>query len=109
MECDAIEKKTNITPLIYNHLSFKDGGQEQFLRELSALYNKYGLDSRLNIRDFLLAEMTFNFLAVINNTIDMEFELKVCREPEKIKIQDCNPKSQTCVLTNNGINTDVIF
>lgn len=109
MGCDAIETKTNTTPLVYNHLLFKNGGQEQFLRELSALYNKYGLDSRLNIRDFLLAEMTFNFLAVINNTIDKEFELKVCHEPEKIKIQDCNPKSQTCVLTNNGIDTDVIF
>lgn len=109
MECDAIETNRNTTPLVYNHILFKDSGQEQFLRELSALYNKYGLDSRLNIRDFLLAEMTFNFLAVINNTIDKEFELKVCHEPEKIKIQDCNPKSQTCVLTNNGINTDVVF
>lgn len=109
MGCDAIETKTNSTPFVYNHILFKDGGQEQFLRELSTLYNKYGLDSRLNIRDFLLAEMTFNFLAVINNTIDKEFELKVCREPEKIKIQDCNPKAQTCVLTNNGIDTDVLF
>lgn len=109
MECDAIETNRNTTPLVYHHLLFKDGGQEQFLRELSELYNKYGLDSRLNIRDFLLAEMTFNFFAVINNTIDKEFEMKVCHEPEKIKIQDCNPKSQTCVLTNNGINTDVIF
>lgn len=109
MGCDAIETKTNTTPLVYHHLLFKDGGQEQFLRELSALYNKYGLDSRLNIRDFLLAEMTFNFLAVINNTIDTEFALKVSNEPEKIKIQDCNPKTQTSVLTNNGIDTDVIF
>lgn len=109
MKCDAIETKRNTTPLIYHHLLFKDDGLEQFLRELSDLYNKYGLDSRLNIRDFLLAEMTFNFLAVINNTIDKEFELKVCREPEKLKIQDCNPKSQTCVLTNNGIDTDVLF
>lgn len=76
MECDTIEKNRNVTPLIYNHISLKEGGQEQFLKELSALYNKFGLDSRLNIRDFLLAEMTFNFLAVVDNTIDAEVEFK---------------------------------
>ena len=93
MECDAIVPKTNSTPLIYNHILFKDGGLEQFLKELSCVYNKFGLDSRLNIRDFLLAEMTFNFLAVVNNTIDEEFEIKVCSEPETIKISDCNSKT----------------
>jgi hypothetical protein len=108
MECDAIVQKTNETPLIYNHLSFKEGGQEQFLKELSDLYNKFGLDSRLNVRDFLLAEMTFNFLAVINNTIDKEFEMKVCNEPETIKISDCNPKAHSCVLTNHGIDTNIV-
>ena len=77
MECDAVVKNRNITPLIYNHILFKEGGQEQFLKELSDVYNKFGLDSRLNIHDFLLAEMTFNFLAVINNTIDKEVELKL--------------------------------
>lgn len=77
MDCDAIVKNENQTPIIYNHILFKDGGQEQFLKELSALYNKFGLDSRLNVRDFLLAEMTFNFLAVVNNTIDKEVELKL--------------------------------
>lgn len=76
MECDAIVTNRNTTPLIYHHLLFKEGGQEQFIKELSELYNKFGIDSRLNIRDFLLAEMTFNFLAVINNTMDKEFEMK---------------------------------
>lgn len=84
MECDAIVPKTNSTPLIYNHILFKDGGVEQFLKELSDLYNKFGLDSRLNIRDFLLAEMTFNFLAVVNNTIDKEFEMKIHRQAHEI-------------------------
>lgn len=98
MECDAVVKNRNITPLIYNHLLFKEGCQEQFLKELSDLYNKFGVDSRLNIRDFLLAEMTFNFLGVINNTIDKEFEMKVCNEPENIKISDCNPKKRRNVL-----------
>ena len=40
MECDAVVKNRNTTPLIYNHLLFKEGGQEQFLKELSILYNK---------------------------------------------------------------------
>lgn len=80
MECDAIVKNRNKTPLIYNHLLFKEGGQEQFLKELSDVYNKFGLDSRLNIRDYLLAEMTFNFLAIVNNTIDEEVELKLVKE-----------------------------
>ena len=108
MECDAKYTPTNMTPLIYNHLNFKDGRQEQFLRELSNLYNKFGIDSKLNIRDFLLAEMTFNFLAVINNTIDKEFEMKVCNEPETIKISDCDVRAKPCVLTNHGIVTDVV-
>lgn len=77
MECDAVVKNRNKTPLIYNHILLKEGGQEQFLQELSNLYNKFGIDSRLNVRDFLLAEMTFNFLAVVNNTIDTEVELKL--------------------------------
>jgi hypothetical protein len=79
MEYEAVVPKTNSTPLIHNHILFNDGGLEQFLKELSDLYNKFGLDSRLNIRDFLLAEMTFNFLAVVNNTIDKEFEMIDCK------------------------------
>ena len=34
---------------------------EEFIRELADLYNKYGIDSKLNMRDFLLAEMSYNF------------------------------------------------
>lgn len=77
MKCDAVVKNKNKTPLIYNHILFNEGGQEQLLKELSDLYNKFGLDSRLDIRDFLLAEMTFNFLAVIDNTIVKELEFKL--------------------------------
>lgn len=80
MECDAVVKNRNKTPLIYNHILLKEGGQEKFLQELSNLYNKFGIDSRLNIRDYLLAEMTFNFLAVVNNTIDTEVELKLIKD-----------------------------
>ena len=119
MECDAIVKNRNVTPLIYNHILFKEGGQEQFLNELAGVYNKFGLDSRLNIHDFLLAEMTFNFLATINNTLNKDMELKKDSErskhnepetiseivPHPIKF---NPKTQSCVLTNHGIVTDII-
>lgn len=80
MACDAVVPKTNSTPLIYNHILLKDGGLERFLKELSDVYNKFGLDSSLNIRDYLLAEMTFNFLATVNNTIDKEVELKLVKE-----------------------------
>lgn len=97
MECDTVTQKMNTTPLIYNHILFKDGGLQLFLKELSDIYNKFGLDSRLNIRDYLLAEMTFNFLAVVNNTIDKEFEMKVCNEPENIKIYDCRSLEQNHV------------
>ena len=119
MECDAIVKNRNVTPLIYNHILFKEGGQEQFLNELAGVYNKFGLDSRLNIHDFLLAEMTFNFLATINNTLNADMELKKDNErskhnePETISEivphpEKFNPKTQPCVLTNHGIVTDII-
>ena len=116
MVCDAIVKNRNVTPLIYNHILFKEGGQEQFLNELAGVYNKFGLDSRLNIHDFLLAEMTFNFLATINNTLNKDMELKKDSEhsePETISEivphpEKFNPKTQPCVLTNHGIVTDII-
>jgi hypothetical protein len=31
MDCDAIVKNENQTPIIYNHILFKDGGQEHLL------------------------------------------------------------------------------
>lgn len=114
-----LKKNRNVTPLIYNHIRFKEGYQEQFLKELSDVYNKFGLDSRLNIHDFLLAEMTFNFLATINNTLNKDMELKKDNEhrehnePETISEivphpEKFNPKTQPCVLTNLGIVTDII-
>lgn len=69
MNCDAELKKTNTTPLVYNHMLLKEGGQEKFMKELADLYNKYGIDTRLETHDFLLAEATWNFIAVIRNTM----------------------------------------
>lgn len=37
-----------------------------------------------------------------------EVELKMCHQTETIKIADCNPKAQPCVLTNHGIDTNVV-
>jgi hypothetical protein len=34
--------------------------------------------------------------------------MKVCNEPETIKISDCNPKAHSCVLTNHGIDTNIV-
>ena len=69
MCCDAELKKTNSTPLIHNHLSLKEEEREKFMKELAHLYNNYGIDTRLETHDFLLAEATWNFIAVIHNTM----------------------------------------
>lgn len=39
-----------------------------------------------------------------------EVELILCnRRIDTINIQDCDPKKQPCLLTNHGIETNVIF
>lgn len=38
-----------------------------------------------------------------------EVELTLCNQIDTVKIQDHNPKKQACVLTNHGIDTDVVF
>lgn len=38
-----------------------------------------------------------------------EVELTLRNHIDTVKIQDHNPKKQTCVLTNHGIVTDVVF
>lgn len=106
MECDAIVKNRNVTPLIYNHLIFNEGGQEQFLKELADVYNKFGLDSRLNIHDFLLAEMTFNFLATINNTLNKDMELKKDSEREHNEpetISEIIPHPENLIKKHNNV------
>lgn len=62
-----VEKRRNKTPLIYTDelLHYKE--RDKFIDELSALYNKYGVDSILEIHDFILAESTWNFIATIHN------------------------------------------
>ena len=72
------QSPTNKTPMIYTGGDFITPYlmTEEFIRELADLYNKYGIDSKLNMRDFLLAEMSYNFLAVMHNTIQKESEMR---------------------------------
>lgn len=62
---------TNKTPMIYTRGEFIKPYEatDEFIKELALLYNKYSIDARLNTYDFLLAEMTYNFLAVMSNTL----------------------------------------
>lgn len=71
MNCGEICKPTNKTPMIYTGGDFIKHYEkiDEFIKELAALYNKYNIDGKLNIHDFLLAEMTYNFLTVMSNTI----------------------------------------
>lgn len=78
MNGEIQERPTNKTPMIYTGGDFITPYPmtEEFIRELADLYNKYGIDSKLNMRDFLLAEMSYNFLAVMHNTMRMENEMR---------------------------------
>lgn len=78
MDTDGeICKPRNKTPMIYTGGDFiKSHKTGEFIKELAGLYNKYNIDTILNTYDFLLAEMTYNFLAVISNTIKANENLK---------------------------------
>lgn len=78
MNGEIQERPTNKTPMIYTGGDFITPYPmtKEFIRELADLYNKYGIDSKLNMRDFLLAEMSYNFLAVMHNTMRKENEMR---------------------------------
>ena len=78
MNGEIQERPTNKTPMIYTGGDFITPYPmtEEFIRELADLYNKYSIDSKLNMRDFLLAEMSYNFLAVMYNTMRKENEMR---------------------------------
>lgn len=77
MEYEEIYEPKNKTPLIYASGNFmKSYKTEEFIKELAGLYNKYSIDAILNTYDFLLAEMTYKFLAVISNTTKANENLK---------------------------------
>ena len=78
MNGEIHERPINKTPMIYTGGDFITPYPmtKEFIRELADLYNKYGIDSKLNMRDFLLAEMSYNFLAVMHNTMRIESEMR---------------------------------
>ena len=75
---ESPQVRPNKTPLIYTGADFIKTWDktDEFIKELANLYNKYGIDSKLNMRDFLLAEMSYNFLAVMHNTMRKENEMR---------------------------------
>lgn len=75
---ESPQVRSNKTPLIYTGADFIKTWEktDTFIKELADLYNKYGIDSKLNMRDFLLAEMSYNFLAVMHNTMRKENEMR---------------------------------
>ena len=75
---ESPQVRPNKTPLIYTGADFIKTWDktDEFIKELADLYNKYGIDSKLNMRDFLLAEMSYNFLAVMHNTMRIENEMR---------------------------------
>ena len=78
MNGEIQERPTNKTPMIYTGGDFIKTWDktDEFIKELADLYNKYGIDSKLNMRDFLLAEMSYNFLAVMHNTMQVENKMR---------------------------------
>ena len=78
---------------LYDDEPFKDKYENYDYWETSG--NCYLID------DDLFPEVTFE-------NSPQEVELKLCHQTETIKMEDCNPKAQPCVLTNHGIDTNVV-
>lgn len=70
-----LEKKPrNSTPLIYTLFDYKKGCD---LRDkLKILFNSLSIDNEMNIPDFILAEMVYNFLMTVYNTNKATEKLK---------------------------------
>ena len=76
MNGEIIEKRRNTTPLIYTSdtiLHYQE--RDRFINELAHLYNKYSIDSKLEMHDFILAESTWNFIATIHNAKVAKLEM----------------------------------
>lgn len=57
---------TNVTPLVYT--TFPHKKRVALRKELEEMFNRLSIDNEFGIPDFLLAEMTDNFLMTIYNT-----------------------------------------
>lgn len=63
---ESFEKPRNKTPLIYSRFDFEKRVELRY--ELENLFNRLGIDSIMNMPDFILAEMVDNFLMTTYNT-----------------------------------------
>lgn len=66
MEKELKEIQTNKTPLIYSRFDYTK--RVKMRKELEVMFNKLGIDSEMDMQDFILAEMVDNFLVTIFNT-----------------------------------------
>ena len=67
-EVDASYKLPNITPQIFSDLFEYYEDDKKFIEALTELINTYNIDSKLEMPDFLIAEMIRNNLATLYNT-----------------------------------------
>lgn len=63
----------NYCPILYGTISQEK--REELVKKLTSLYNRMGIDSDLNIHDFVLAENTLNYLITIGNIKNAESKL----------------------------------
>lgn len=77
MCCDACEPKMDyMTPQIHTGIFNHYEKGVEFVKELSVLINKYNIDTKLNMHDFIIAEMIKNNLATLYNSVDKVNKLK---------------------------------
>lgn len=48
---------------------------EQFIRDISDVINKHGVDSHLNMHDFVLAKYAYESLLTLASTVEYESSL----------------------------------
>lgn len=68
-EVDALYKPPTVTPQIFSDLFEYYEDDKKFIKSLAELINIYNIDSKLEMHDFLIAEMIRNNLATLYNTL----------------------------------------
>lgn len=65
-----VPERDCVTPQIYTGLFDHYRTGVKFIKELSILINKYNIDTKLNMHDFIIAEMIKNNLATLYNSVN---------------------------------------
>lgn len=73
---EKISKERFGSPMIYSDIFNKYELNEKFIKELTELINKYNIDTKLDMHDFLIAELVRNYLASLRNAIRYNKKLK---------------------------------